>query len=97
MIYLQLVLLLLVVLIHVYRPAVVSRWDRLKKAKIFLAISIAVEPVFMVLAMPVDGRAAAFPGTLARGSALECGFTALALAFLVFSLKTGTDANGEGK
>lgn len=97
MVYLQIVLLLLIVLTQILRPGSIARWDRLWRAKLFLAISLGTAPVLMLLSrMRVISKD--YSSVIPWETALEGIFLTVAVCFYLFCLRADeTRTVGEEK
>jgi hypothetical protein len=97
MVYLQIALLLLIALTQILRSGAIARWDRLWRAKLFLAISLGTEPVLMLLSrMGIINEN--YSAVIPWASALEGIFFMVAVCFYLFCLRAdGARAAGEEK
>lgn len=86
MVYLQIILLLLIALTQILRPGVIARWDRLWKAKLYLAISLGTAPVLMLLSrLRIINKD--YSAIMPWESALEGIFFVVAICFYLFCLR----------
>ncbi|RBP45435.1 hypothetical protein DES53_103434 [Roseimicrobium gellanilyticum] len=86
MVYLQIVLLLLIALTQILRATAIARWDRLWRAKLFLAISLGTAPVLMLLSrLRIINKD--YSAVIPWESALEGIFFMVAVCFYLFCLR----------
>ncbi len=91
MVYLQILLLLLVVLTQVLRPDAIARWDRLRRAKLHLLISLGIAPVLMLFSR-MGIVSSNYPAVMPWSTALEGIFFVVAASFYLFCLRSTRSA-----